>query len=84
MGDEDGRSLTDLTGEDKVGADDGAPIEAFIDVGHAGDGVERGQVDFNGEAAGEPAGESVEVREPPTPAGLAWPGTVIGAVDHGA
>lgn len=83
MGDEDTMSLTDLTGEDRVGAGGGAPRVALIAAGHAGDGEERGQVDFNGEAAGEPAGESAEAREPPTPMGLVWPGTVIGAVDHG-
>jgi len=83
MGDVDVMLLTDLTGGDRVGAGDGAPKVVFIAVGHAGDGAERGQVDFNGEAAGEPAGESVEVREPPTPMGLVWPGMVIGAVDHG-
>lgn len=55
----------------------------LIVAGHAGEEEERGQVVFNGEAAGEPAGESVEVREPPTPMGFVWPGTVIGAVDHG-
>lgn len=67
-------SLTDLTGEDRVSAGG-----TFIVVGHAADGAERGQVDFSGEAAGEAAGESV----PPTPTGLVWPRTVIGAVDHG-
>lgn len=75
MGDEDIKSLTDFTGEDsKV---------ASIVAAHAGDGEDRGQDVFNGEAAGEPAGESVQVRGPPTPTGLVWPGTVIGAVDHG-
>lgn len=43
---------------------------ALIVAGHAGEMEERGQVVFNGEAAGEPVGESVEVREPPTPTGL--------------
>lgn len=78
-------SLTDLTGDDMVGpgGGGGAPRVALIVAGHAGDGAEGGQVDFNGEAAGEPAGESVEVIGPPTPMGLVWPGTVIGAVDHG-
>lgn len=66
MGDEDIMSLTDLTGEDSAGA----PWVALIVGGHAGDGEERGQVDFSGEAAGEPAGESVLVRESPTPTGL--------------
>lgn len=79
MGDEDTRSLSDLTGDDTAGD----PWVALIDAGHAGDGEDRGQEDFSGEAAGEPAGESVLVREPPTPTGLVWPGTVIGAVDHG-
>lgn len=82
MGDEDTISLTDLTGDDMVGGG-GASRVALIVAGHAGDGDERGQVFFSGEAAGETAGESVEVREPPTPVGLVWPGTVIGAVDHG-
>lgn len=68
MGDEDIRSLTDLTGDDMEGG--GAPRGALIVAAHAGNGEERGQVVFNGEAAGEPAGESVEVREPPTPTGL--------------
>lgn len=81
MGDEDITSLTDLTGVDKEGGCVGAPM--VIAVAHAGDGEGRGQVVFNGEAAGEPVGESVEAREPPTPPGLVWPGTVIGAVDHG-
>lgn len=74
-------SLTDLTGDDLEGC--GAPRIALIVAGHAGDGEEWGQAVFSGEAAGEPAGESVPVREPPTPTGLVWPGTVIGAVDHG-
>lgn len=82
MGDEDATSLTDLTGDDGVGAGGGAPRVDLIVPGDAGE-EERGQVVFSGEAAGEPAGESVEVREPPTPTGLVWPGTVIGAVDHG-
>lgn len=82
MGDADIISLTDLTGDDWVGGGGGVPRVTLVGAGHAGDG-EKGQVDFNGEAAGEPAGESVEVREPPTPMGLVWPGTVIGAVDHG-
>lgn len=83
MGDVDAVSLTDLIGDDGVGAGGGAPRVALKVAGHADDGEERGQVVFNGEAAGEPAGESVEVREHPTPTGLVWPGTVIGAVDHG-
>lgn len=78
MGDEDAMSLADLTGDDRVSAGG-----TFIVVGHAADGAERGQVDFSGEAAGEAAGESVEMRAPPIPTGLVWPGTVIGAVDHG-
>lgn len=82
MGDEEAISLTDLTGDDMEGAGGGAPREAMMVAGHAGEGAERGQADFSGEAAGEPAGESVETREPPTPTGLAWPATVIGAVDH--
>lgn len=76
-------SLTDLTGDDTVGTGGGAPRVALVVAVHACDGEERGQVVFNGEAAGEPAGESVEARAPPTPTGLVWPGTVIGAVDHG-
>lgn len=83
MGDDDAISVTDLTGDDMVGAAGGAPRAVLIVAGHADDGAERGQVDFSGEAAGEPVGESVEAREPPTPTGLVWPGTVIGAVDHG-
>ena len=83
MGDEDAMSLTDLTGEDRVGAGSGAPRVDLIVAGHAGDGDERGQVDFNGEAAGEPAGEAVGLREPPIPTGLVWPGTVTEEVDHG-
>lgn len=75
-------SLTDLTGDDMAGGV-GVPRLALIVAGHAGKGEERGQVAFSGEAAGEPVGESVEVKEPPTPTGLVWPGTVIGAVDHG-
>lgn len=82
MGD-DGKSLIDLTGDDKAGAGGEKPKVALIVVGHAGEGVERGQADFNGELAGEPAGGSAEARRPPTPMGLVWPGTVIGAVDHG-
>lgn len=73
--------LTDLTGDDRVGAGGGGPRVALIVAGQACDGEVRGQVVFNGEAAGEPAGE--EVMEHPTPTGLVWPGTVIGAVDHG-
>lgn len=73
--------MTDLTGDDIVGA--GAPMVGLRVARHAGDGEARGQVDFSGEAAGEPADESVLVKEPPTPTGLVWPGTVIGAVDHG-
>lgn len=73
-------SVADLAGGGREGA---APKVALIVPVHAGEGEERGQVVFSGEAAGEPAGESVEVREHPTPAALVWPGTVIGAVDHG-
>lgn len=63
MGDEDiNKSLTDLTGDESK-----VPL---IVAAHAGDGEERGQEVLNGEAVGEPAGESVEVREPPTPMGL--------------
>lgn len=83
MGDEDTISLTDLIGDDMEGPGGEAPREALIVAAHAGDGAEGGQVDFNGEAAGEPVGELVGVREPPTPTGLVWPGLVIGAVDHG-
>lgn len=83
LGDEDTMSLTDLTGDDRLGAAGGSPRVALIVAGQAGGGEEGGQVVFNGEAAGESAGELVEVRERPTPAGLVWPGTVIGAVDHG-
>lgn len=83
MGDDDGISATDLTGDDKAGAGGEVPRVAFIVAGHAGEGAERGQADFNGEPAGDPGGESVGVKEPPTPMGLAWPGMVIGAADHG-
>lgn len=83
MGDEDAISLSDLTGDELEGPGGEAPSVALIVAAHAGDGAEVGQVDFNGEAAGEPVGESVGVRELPTPTGLVWPGTVIGAVDHG-
>lgn len=83
MGDEDTMLLTDCTGDDRVGTGGGVPRVALIVAGQAGDGEVRGQVVFSGEAAGEPAGESAEVREHPTPTGLVWPGTVIGAVDHG-
>lgn len=62
MGDEDIKSLTDLTGDDSKAA--------LIVAALAGDGEERGQQVFNGEAAGEPVGGSVEVRKPPTPTGL--------------
>lgn len=57
--------LTDLTGEDSAVA----PWVALKVAGHAGDG-EGGQVDFSGEADGEPAGESVLVRKSPTPTSL--------------
>lgn len=83
MGDEEAISLTDLTGDELEVPGGEAPRVALIVVAHAGDGAEGSQVDFNGEAAGEPVGESVELRELPTPTGLVWPGTVIGAVDHG-
>lgn len=63
-----------------MGAAGGAPRVVLI--GQAGDGEVRGQAVFSGEVVGEPAGESVEVREHPIPTGLVWPGTVIGAVDH--
>ncbi len=83
IGDEDTKSSTDFTGDDWVGAGGEAPRVGLIAAEHAGDGEEWGQVVFSGEAAGEPVGESVELREPPTPMGFVWPGTVIGAVDHG-
>lgn len=82
MGDEDTILLTDLTGDDRLGACGGAPRVALTGAEHAGDG-EKGQVDFSGEAADEPDDVSAEVREPPIPMGLVWPGTVIGEVDHG-
>ena len=59
MGDEFTLSLNDLTGDDRLGGAGGAPRVALIVAAHAGDGEARGQVDFNGEAAGEAAGESV-------------------------
>lgn len=83
MGDGHIVSLIDLAGEDKVGTGGAPPSVDLIGVEEAGDGEERGQVDFSGEAAGEPVGEPVEVTEPPSPTGLVWPGTVIGAGDHG-
>lgn len=83
MGDEEATSLTGFIGEGMEGPGGEAPRVALIVAAHAGDGAEGGQVDFNGEAAGEPAGESAGVRVPPIPTGLVWPGTVIGAVDHG-
>lgn len=76
-------SVTDLTGDEKAGAGGEVPRVAFITVGHADEGAERGQADFSGEPAGDPAGESLGEKEPPTPMALAWPGMVIGAVDHG-
>lgn len=76
-------SVTDLTGDDKAGTGGEVPKVAFITVEHVGEGAERGQEGFNGEPAGDPAGESLVVKEPPTPMALAWPGMVIGAVDHG-
>lgn len=82
-GDDGAVSLADLTGDDRAGGGAGAPRVALILAEHAGDGAERGQGDLSGEAAGEPAGESEEAKEPPTPTGLAWPGTVIGAVGRG-
>lgn len=60
----------------------GGALRLALKFGHVGDGDERDQVVFSGEAAGEPAGESVELREPPIPMCLVWPGMVIGAVDH--
>lgn len=79
VGEEDAASLTDLTGDAKVGAGDGVPCGALI-----GDVEERFQGVFNGEAAGEPACESAVMKEGPIPTrGLVWTGTVIGAVDHG-
>lgn len=81
MGDEDAGSLMDLTGVDK--GDGEAPSVGLIVAGEACDGEEWGQEVFNGEAAGEPVGESEAARTPPTPTGLVWLGTVIGAADHG-
>lgn len=81
-GDEDTIGLTDLTGDDWLGGGGGVPRVVLRGEGHEGDGV-KGQVDFSAEGAGEPADESAQEREPPTPLGLVWPGTVIGAVDHG-
>lgn len=78
---EDGKSPIDLTGDEEAGGGGEAPKVAF--VVHAGEGAESCQADFNGAQAGEPADESAEVRRPPTPVTLVWPGTVIGAVDHG-
>lgn len=79
-----GEDVIDLTGDAKVGAGAGAPCGALIIAGEAGDAVERVQAVFNGEAAGEPAGESAAMRGPPIPTrGLVWTGTVAGALDHG-
>lgn len=53
-------------------------------AGEAGGAEERVQGVFNGEAAGEPAGESAAMREHPIPTrGLVWTGTAAGAADHG-
>lgn len=60
----------DLTGDDEAGTEGETPKFALIVVGHAGEGAERGQVDFNGELADEPGGESAEPRRHPTPMGL--------------
>lgn len=84
VGEEDAASLTDLTGDAKVGAGDGVPCGALIVAGEEGDAEERVQGVFSGEAAGEPACESAAMREQPIPTrGLVWTGTVIGAADHG-
>lgn len=49
-----------------------------------GDVGDKDQGDFNGEpAGGEWGGELEEEIAPPSPAVLAWPGTVIGAAAHG-
>lgn len=49
-----------------------------------GDVGDKDQGDFSGEpAGGEWGGELEEAIAPPSPAALAWPGTVIGAADHG-
>lgn len=79
MGEED-TSQTDLAGDARVCAGDGVPWGAL----EAGDVEERVQGVFNGEEAGEPAGESAVTRGPPIPTrGLVWTGTVRGEVDHG-
>lgn len=84
VGEDDGASLIDLTGDAEVGAGDGVPWGALIVAGEAGEVEERVQGVFNGEAAGETACESAATREHPIPTrGLVWTGTVIGAVDHG-
>lgn len=83
-GGKEGTSLTDGAGDDRFGGIDGTPTLAFTVVLHACMAAERDQEDFNGEAAGEPVGESGGTREPPTPADWVWLGTVIGAVDRGA
>ena len=41
-----------------------------MDAGEAGQGEERGQEDFSGEEAGEPAGEALWGLGPPNPTGL--------------
>lgn len=69
-----------LTGDGMVVGCGWVPNAVFI-VGDVGD---KDQGDFSGEqAGGEWGGEFEEVIVPPSPAALAWPGTVIGAVDHG-
>lgn len=69
-----------LTGDGMVVGCEWVPSAVLI-VGDVGD---RDQGDFSGEpAGGEWGGELEEAIGPPSPAALAWPGTVIGAADHG-
>lgn len=59
-------------------------VVGWWDVLIVGDVGDKDQGDFSGEpAGGEWGGELEEAIVPPSPAALAWPGTVIGAADHG-
>lgn len=60
---------------------DGMVVGCVFIVGDVGD---KDQGDFSGEpAGGEWGGELEAAIVPPSPVALAWPGTVIGAADHG-
>lgn len=59
-------------------------VVGWLTVLYVGDVGDKDQGDFSGEpAGGEWGGELEEVTVLPSPAVLAWPGTVIGAADHG-